>query len=375
MKRNRNRKQPDRAEIQNDDRARHWFYRSLVIFAGLLIGTAAIAILVDPYFHYHKPLSFLSYRIYEERYVNDGISRHFTYDAVITGTSMSQNFKTSELDELFGTHSVKEPFSGAGFKELSENLDRTLQYGQEVKMVVMPVDYNALLQDADWQRYEEYPTYLYDNNILNDTRYVWNKSIFYHGVIADLLRTASKEPTTTMDEYSAWVRETGLEHIMASYTREDQQSVEDPSFNEEDRRMVEENIGRNIVDLVNRYPDTEFYFYYPPYSICYFDGLHLQNALMKQLEAERLTTELLLQCPNVKLYNFFDRKEVITNLEYYNDTVHYSAEVSSMILHWMKAGTGLITKENYEQKLSDEADYFNNYDYDSIYTVLDEVTE
>lgn len=241
-------------------------------------------------------------------------------------------------------------------------------------MVVMPLDYNALLQAADWQKYEEYPTYLYDNNIFNDARYVWNKAIFYHGVVADLLRTVSGEPSTTMDEYSSWVHETGLEHIMASYTRADQHPVEDPSFNEEDRRMVEENITKNIVDLVNRYPDTEFYFYYPPYSICYFDGLYLQNALTRQLEAERLTTELLLQCPNVKLYNFFDQTQVICNLDYYNDTVHYSAEVSSMILNWMKEGTGLITKDNYEQKLSEEADYFNHYDYDSIYAVLGEVT-
>ena len=238
-------------ESENSRKAKRWFFSTLVLLTVLLIGTAAMVIFVDPYFHYHKPLSFLSYRIYEERYVNDGISRHFTYDAVITGTSMAQNFKTSELDELFGTHSVKEPFSGADFRELSENLNRTLQYGQEVKMVVMPLDYNALLQAADWQKYEEYPTYLYDNNIFNDARYVWNKAIFYHGVVADLLRTVSGEPSTTMDEYSSWVHETGLEHIMASYTRADQHPVEDPSFNEEDRRMVEENITKNIVDLVN----------------------------------------------------------------------------------------------------------------------------
>ena len=133
-------------ESENSRKAKRWFFSTLVLLTVLLIGTAAMVIFVDPYFHYHKPLSFLSYRIYEERYVNDGISRHFTYDAVITGTSMAQNFKTSELDELFGTHSVKEPFSGADFRELSENLNRTLQYGQEVKMVVMPLDYNALLQ-------------------------------------------------------------------------------------------------------------------------------------------------------------------------------------------------------------------------------------
>ena len=40
---------------------------------------------MDPYFHYHGPFSSFSYRLYEERYINDGISRHFNYDAIITG--------------------------------------------------------------------------------------------------------------------------------------------------------------------------------------------------------------------------------------------------------------------------------------------------
>ena len=111
----------------------------------------------------------------------------------------------------------------------------------------------------------------------------------------------------------------------------------------------------------NRYPDTEFYFYYPPYSICYFDGLYLQkNALGLAVGSRTAYDRALLQCPNVKLYNFFDQTQVICNLDYYNDTVHYSAEVSSMILNWMKEGTGLVTKENYEQKLSEEAEYFNH---------------
>ena len=354
-------------EQSMDRKAKHWFWGCLFFTGMLLVLIAVIVIGVDPYFHYHKPLPFLSYRIYEERYVNDGISRHFDYDAVITGTSMSQNFKTSELDELFGTHAVKEPFSGAGFKELSENLDRTLQYGQQVKMVLMPLDYNDLMRDANWQKYEEFPTYLYDQNILNDTRYVWNKAILYHGVTANITRTLQGEPSTSMDEYSSWVYETGLEHILASYTRADQHPLENPAFTDEDRKLVEENIGQNIIELVNKYPDTEFYFYYTPYSICYFDGLHLQNALDRQFAAEKLTTEMLLQCPNVKLFNFFDHPEVICNLNYYNDKAHYSAEVNSMILQWMKEEEGLLTMDNYERRLVEEKEFFENYDYDGIY--------
>ena len=63
---------------------RKWFIRclSMIISITLVIGT--VAWIVDPYFHFHKPFSFLSYRLYEERYTNDGISRHFEYDTIIT---------------------------------------------------------------------------------------------------------------------------------------------------------------------------------------------------------------------------------------------------------------------------------------------------
>ena len=83
--------------------------------------------------------------------------------------------------------------------------------------------------------------------------------------------------------------------------------------------------------------------------------------------AEQTATGLLLQCPNVRLFNFFDQYPVVCNPDYYCDDGHYNAEVSSMILGWMAEGTGLVTKENYLEKIEDELEFYLNYDYDSIY--------
>ena len=123
--------------------AKKWFINCIVLLASVLLAIAVLVVVIDPYFHYHKPFSFLSYRLFEERYVNDGISRHFDYDAMITGTSMTQNFKTSEMDALFGTNAVKAPFSGAGYQELSNHLIRALQRNEKLKTVVWAIDYNG----------------------------------------------------------------------------------------------------------------------------------------------------------------------------------------------------------------------------------------
>lgn len=352
--------------------AKRWFKKCIGMLLGALVAVALIVVIIDPYFHYHKPFSFLSYRLYEERYINDGIARHFDYDAIIIGTSMAQNFKPGEMDALFGTKSIKMPFSGAGYQELSQNLDRALSRNQEIKTVLWAVDYNGLLREYNWQQYEEYPVYLYDENLFNDVRYVFNKSILYHGVLPNVFMSLMKEASTSMDEYSSWQHETGLWHIMLSYDRESLSKSKDNEFGRNELETVTQTIEENIISLVNKYPDTEFILFYTPYSICYWDGLQIRGTIMKQTEAEKKATEMMLQCPNIKLYNFFEQHDIICNTDYYSDDGHYSAEINSRILNWIMQGTGLITQENYLQKLEEERKFYLNYDYDSIYLELEE---
>ncbi len=351
----------------NQQDAKNWFIKCILTLVISLTFIALIVIVVDPYFHYHKPFSFLSYRLYEERYTNDGVSRHFDFDAIITGSSVTQNFKPSEMDALFGANTVKESFSGAGYQELADNLDRALSRNKNLKQVLWAVDYNGFLREYDWARYEEYPTYLYDNNPLNDVSYLFNKSIFYHGVLTNIAMTLTGTPSTTMDEYSSWDMETGLEVILSTYDRNNVNTDVPTGFGEEEYDMVTQTITLNILRVVNKYPDTTFYLFYPPFSIFYWDSLNIKGTLDRQLKAEQVATELLLACPNVKLYNFFDQYDVICDANYYSDDGHYCEEINSRILQWVAEDTGLVTKENYLEKLAKERDFYMNYDYDSLY--------
>lgn len=347
--------------------AKKWFAACMAALTGTVVLMVFVFWIFDPYFHFHKPFSFVSYRLYDERYINDGISRHFEYDTIITGTSMAQNFRTSEADALFGARSVKETFSGAGYKELSENLERALRRNKDLKTVIWTMDANALLRDKDYTEYDGYPTYLYDDNPWNDVSYVFNKNVWYHGVFNNLLMTLAGQPSTTFDEYSSWEKETGYAHVMASYDRWEEKAPEAPPLSEEDKEMVAGNIQQNFVDLVNRYPDTTFYIFYTPYSICWWDFMNQEGMINWYLDAELVTTRMLLACPNVKLYNFHDKYDIITNLDNYRDKEHYAAHVNSMILEWLAAGEGLVTEENYMERFEQERQYYRGYDYEAIY--------
>ena len=75
----------------------------------------------------------------------------------------------------------------------------------------------------------------------------------------------------------------------------------------------------------------------------------------------------MLACPNVKLYSFFDQYEIICNPDYYCDDGHYNAEINSRILFWIAEDTGLITWENYKERLALQQTFYLTYDYESIY--------
>lgn len=343
--------------------AKRWFYTFLGLQLGTLFFIILVMVVVDPYFHYHKPLSLISYRLYEERYINDGISRHFDYNAMITGSSMTQNFKTSEFDRLFGTKSVKEPFSGAGFEELSQNLDRALTYNKDLKTVLMCLDYNGLNREHDWKQYEDYPEYLYDDNLFNDVSYVLNKSILYRGCFNNLFLTLTGEESTTFDEYSAWGSAYGFSHIMQSYERKVEKVPMAEGLTEEEKERVMENMEKNIVPLLEKYPDTTFYFFYPPYSILYWDLLEKDGMIKSQLEAEEMVTDLLLSYDNVRLFSFFENTDLICNLDNYRDKEHYISDINSYLLEQMSRGGYEITAENQEEHMDFMRRFYLHFDY------------
>ena len=233
-----------------------WLRRTIVGILGIMIFVVLLQIIVDPYFHYHKPIT--KYRLNDERYINDGIARHFDYDAIIIGNSLCQNFSTFQYDELFGTNSVKLPYSGAGYKEIWESLGRALEYNDGVKEVLVCMDLQDLDREAEWERYEGNPTYLYDDNVFNDIKYIFNKDAIYRGTLYNLIWTVTGHENTSMDEYSTWERETGAE-IACSYLTPvtDDMVADSQVFDEEDKDRETKNLTQNVIKVIERDKITE----------------------------------------------------------------------------------------------------------------------
>lgn len=197
----------------------YWLVITIGAVVLLLMALGTVIAVIDPYFHYHAPKDGWYYLLYDERYINDGIVRHFDYDTIITGTSMTQNFKTSECDAIFDCESVKVPFSGGGFKEINENLKRAFAAKDDIRYVIRGLDTGGLSQDKDWARYGEYPTYLTNNNPFDDVYYLLNKEVLFGDALQMAIETAYGTRPTTFDAYNNWMagRTFGKEAVLATY--------------------------------------------------------------------------------------------------------------------------------------------------------------
>lgn len=345
-----------------------WFRNCIIVLASVLLGIFLLVLIVDPFFHYHAPI--IKYRLIEPRYTNDGISRHFDYNAVITGTSMAQNFKTSQFDSLFDVHSVKMPFAGAGYEEIADNMARTLKRNPNVTKVLWAIDYNGLLRKPDWSQYSEYPTYLYDNNALNDAPYIYNKSIIYHSLLPDLVLTINSVVSTSMDDYTFFENPRGAANIYAgrhSYTKAPSEHL-----SENEIAQVKDTFQTNFIDIINDYPNTTFYLYFTPYSIFNWEYLDGCGQIERHIEAQTIATEMLLECPNVELSAFFDETDMICNLDNYTDEAHYTPEISEMIMNSIAMKNHLVTKDNYRAKIETQKQFFLNFDYDEYFSNLEQ---
>lgn len=346
-----------------------WSIISLTIIIGLLISLGGVIAIVDPFFHFHAPLVGVEYPLNNERYKNDGILKHFSYDAIITGSSMAENFKTSEFDRLFEVNSVKTPFSGGTYREVNETLQRAVEANAKIRIILRGLDYVAIVSEKDRVNYDmdSYPIYLYDDIWYNDVNYLFNKSVLLS--TEDTIEyTIMGGKTTTFDEYANWMHayDFGKGAVDKSYNRPEK-SEEVLKLTAEDYEILSENLEQNVIKLAEENPQIQFYLFFTPYSIYWWDELKQEGGLQRQLEAEKAAIEMLLEYDNIYLYSFFDDFELVCNLNNYRDIRHYSEGINSQILIWMHQKEHLLTKENYQEYCDKVYEFYTTYDYDSLF--------
>ena len=343
------------------------YFICVLVLAGAIMASVAY---IDPFMHYHKPLiDKFYYTLNNERSQNDGITKHFDYDALITGSSMTENFKTSEMDKVFGVDSIKVPYSGGSYKELNDNLIIALKTHPDLKIIVRCLDMDRFFNDKNAMRTDlgKYPEYLYNSNPLDDVNYLFNRDVIYSRIWNMLYkwRKENKTGITSFDEYQNWMEnyKFGKNAFFNKPIAEPKESVQ---LTDEEIETIRGNIQANVTELADQYPETEFYYFFPPYSAVWWGYKYQSGNLEKEITAEKYIIEQILPHKNIHLFSWNDRFDITTDLNNYKDVSHYGEWINSWMLIQMKEGKGQISPENYTDYLDRESDFYKKFNYNSM---------
>lgn len=339
---------------------------------GHIIGAGTVMALfvfcVDPFYHYHSTWFGLPVILDNAVYQTAGAARNMEYDSLIIGTSMTENFHASWFDEL-GWKTLKLSYSGARTDDLRAILEQIYRRDESPKNIVM--DINAYqLTVAPWTAYVERPGYLYDSNILTDVLYLYNYDIVIEAAkrIADGLSGRD----SNLDEAYVWGDDMRFGKRYALLNAADMRQIlmnsdTVPADPGEILLCCDENM-ENILPFIEAHPETQYYIYYPPYSMLYWEQEVLKGELADILTVYEHSMRRFMEYENVHLYYFQNETEIISNLDNYVDTAHYHPRYNRYIFECIRDDMDLVTEENISSLMEFMYQYATSFDYESLWS-------
>lgn len=331
---------------------------TVVVLLGLCGGTVR---LVDPFFHYHDPDP-EGEVWFDQRAQGAGLLRSQEYETVLMGSSLAANYRPFWFDVFYETSTVKVTFPNGGFGEFTRALDYACTQ-QDVERVIFGLDPNLLARDPA-EEPDQLPEYLYDTNPWNDGQYLLNKDVLMRSGYT-LLKKMSGETQSIQDAF-VWDGNVffSKELALAGYERPEAtgETLAADAFLENGRANLE-----RVTGWLEQYPDTEFIFFFSPYSILFWDKMNQLGQTEAMLTLLQETVETLLQYDNAELQFFMADTEVITNLQNYADHIHVAGRVTYRMAQAMPTGQYRLTKETYVEVLDGLRDFVVHYDYEQIW--------
>ena len=313
---------------------KRWAIFTLTVAILLLSLCALTVYLVDPFEHYRESAILPLYD--QESYNNPGIAKNYDYNAVILGTSMVEMSHPSVIDECFGVSSVKLPMRGSHTAQMGWQLAHVLDT-HELKLAILAVDAYSLMGPPDDM--EEIYDYLWNDSALDDVNYLLNLDVLLVKV-PKLLGTLGKPLEGKRDAMYQWTDVTfSAQSVLDSFEFMAQREMTDPDYRLE---RSTENIERHIETYVAAHPETTFKIYMPPYSVAYWYVMTRIGLSEQQFRSRARVCELLLEYPNVKIFDFSCREEWVTDLDHYFDYSHHSGEVSDALMRAIAAGENRV---------------------------------
>lgn len=327
----------------------------LLIVVGFVL-TGGITYVFDPFYQYHKPILGMEAVLYDRDNQVVGTIRNFDYDTVLLGSSVVENADSTFLDQTYGGQTLKVIRASGSAADLLYYLEMAHDY-QELKRVFWCLDIFALTAGQEVTLLGgDTPRYLHTRTVLDDIPYLYNKEILFQRI-------------PQMFAYHAQGRNTGGHAYDWSDGKEfsavkAMQAYEKPAEAMPETQPVgwEQDLSANlqmISDEITQHPEVEYVFFFPPYSMMWWDSGYVNGLGEVYLAVLEQTFSELLSHANVRLFYFQDQQDIICDLDNYMDMIHFAPQINQYMLQCIADSSYEVTEDNAREYLDHMRQVYN----------------
>lgn len=334
---------------------RTWSLAVIGITWFLIMLVVGVNYVIDPLQFYRKAFYAPDYSD-QQRYQNPGLAKNYDYDTVIIGSSMSENHIPSYVNQKLDVKTLKLSIMGSSIKEQQMIATLAIKTGK-VKNMIWVIDYFGLRGDPDRVRedYGPFPYHLYDKNPLNDMKYLLNidtlDQVFH---VMKVFAGIEERKNPELDKLNTWSDKYSYNRELVLRDWEKWSKGGPVNSGEYELVNVKQNIDQNILSVVKKYPEVNFYLYYPPYSILQHRFYYDKNPVLfdNELKSKRYIFEQVGELPNVKIFDFQDEKKWTFELNNYKDLAHHNGRLNLLIIDAIAKDKYRVKKNNLEEGLN-----------------------
>lgn len=317
---------------------KRWAMLTLALLLSALISIIAAVVIIDPFQIYRQATAYAPpITNSTQNYFNAGIAKSYEYDSVVIGSSMTENFTPSQLDEQLGGSFIKLPINAGSAFNHHQMMDLAFRT-HDIRTVLYGIDMEALAYFYKTPKCEM-PDYLYDDNLFNDTQYWFNRSVLATYLPKCLMALGQYDETQRDAMYNwgslyEYGRDAALRGVAISDTEVKQSPrPEEPVLSQQ--TML--NLEHNYIPYIEAHPDTEFIFFFPPYSLVRWYEYYQQGVMGEFLGQKEAVVKALLPYENVRIYDFQAKLDWISDLDNYIDSGHYGPWINDEIARLIAA--------------------------------------
>lgn len=333
-----------------------FFKRTLGITLCLFLLPALIVVIFDPFFVLHKPFIHKDIGFDgTDRYQNAGLINSYLADqndhrdTVILGTSMSQNLPVHGLENAHGVPALKLTLAGGRPKELAMIAEKALKTAN-VKHVVWEVFHAYANPDAHMMHPDSpLPEFLYNASWLDNWKYMFNNDVVEEALKVAIGKKKKRRPLDELytwdkeKQFPAFVSEANIEKLKTELAKADRPLSSQPPTLYDNFP----NVSQNLIPLLKRYPDVEFWLFFPPVS--YFSYARQGNEqFWKEMQMRRFVIQQTQAMNHVHIYGFDLKNEWGGDLTNYMDKIHHKPEISAELLNLMQQNKNRLTLDTFD---------------------------